>query len=96
MTPAGLYRLLDPQSQQIRLLRIFPSSEFEAPIHCSIFIAGLTDDPPSIYRALSYCWGDPNLTTEINIEGTEGPTTIGLNLSLAVRYIRHDSDDVML
>ena len=96
MTPAGLYRPLDPRSQQIRLLRIFPSSELEAPIHCSIFIVGLTDDPPPIYRALSYCWGDPNLTTEINIEGTEGPTTIELNLSLAIRYIRHDSDDVVL
>ena len=96
MTLSKLYRPLDPQSQQIRLLRIFPSSELKAPIHCSIFTAGLRDDPPPIYRALSYVWGDPKLTAEINIEGTEGPTTIGLNLSLAIRYMRHDSDDVVL
>ena len=96
MTPSELYRPLDPQSQQIRLLRLFPSTQLDAPIHCSIFKAGLRDDPPPIYRALSYVWGDPKLTAEINIEGTEGPTTIGLNLSLAIRYIRHDSDDVVL
>ena len=96
MKPSKIYRPLDPQSQQIRLLRIFPSSELEAPIHCSIFKADLKDDPPPIYRALSYVWGDPKLTAEINIEGTKGPTTIGLNLSLAIRYVRHDSDDVVL
>ena len=96
MEPSKIYRPLDPHSQQIRLLQIFPSSELEAPIHCSIFEADLKDDPPPIYRALSYVWGDPELTAEINIEGTEGPTTIGLNLSRAIRYIRHDSDDVVL
>lgn len=96
MKPSQIYRPLDPQSQQIRLLRIFPSSELEAPIYCSIFEADLKDDPPPIYRALSYAWGDPKLTAEINIEGNEAPTTIGPNLSLAIRYIRHDSDDVVL
>ncbi|KAM0803710.1 heterokaryon incompatibility protein-domain-containing protein [Usnea florida] len=56
----------------------------------------LNDDPPPVYRALSYVWGDPKLTAEISIEGTEGPTTIGLNLSLAIRYVRQDGDDVVL
>ena len=96
MKPSKVYRPLDPQSRQIRLLRISPSSELEAPIHCSLFTADLNDDPPPIYRALSYAWGDPKLTAEINVQGTDGPTTIGLNLSLAIRYIRHDSDDVVL
>lgn len=96
MKPSKVYRPLDPQSRQIRLLRIFPSSQLEAPIHCSLFKADLNDNPPPIYRALSYVWGDPKLTAEINIEGTEGPTTTGLNLSLAIRYLRHDGDDVVL
>ena len=96
MKPSKVYRPLDPQSRQIRLLRVSPSSELKAPIHCSLFTADLNDDPPPIYRALSYVWGDPKQTAEINIEGTEGPTTIGLNLSLAIRYIRHDGDDVVL
>ena len=96
MKPSKIYRPLDPQSRQIRLLRISPSSDLEAPIHCSLFKADLNDDPPPIYRALSYAWGDPKLTAEINIEGTEGPTSIGMNLSLAIRYIRRDGDDVVL
>ena len=96
MTPSGFYRPLDAQSQQIRLLRILPSTEFEAPLHCSISVASLRADPPPIYQALSYVWGDPGQNAEINIEGTGGPTTIGLNLSLAIRYIRHNSDVVVI
>lgn len=96
MTPSGFYRPLDAQSQQIRLLRILPSTEFEAPLHCSISVASLRADPPPIYQALSYVWGDPGQNAEINIEGTDRPTTIGLNLSLAIRYIRHNSDVVVL
>lgn len=96
MTLSRLYQPLDSQRQEIRLLRILPSTELEAPVHCSIFTASLRDDPPPTYQALSYVWGDPKLTDEINIEGTEGPTTVGLSLSLAIRYIRHDSHDVVL
>lgn len=96
MAPSGFYRPLDPQSQQIRLLRILPSTEFDAPLHCSITVASLEADPPPIYQALSYVWGDLGQNAEVNIEGNDGPTTIGLNLSLALRYIRHDSDIVVL
>ena len=96
MAPSGFYRPLDSQSQQIRLLRILPSTEFDAPLHCSIAIASLEADPPPVYQALSYVWGDLEQNAEINIEGTDGPTTIGLNLSLAIRYIRHDSNIVVL
>lgn len=96
MTLSELYQPLDSQRREIRLLRILPSTELKAPVHCCIFTASLTDDPPPIYQALSYAWGDPKLTDEITIQGTEGPTTVGLSLSLAIRYIRHDSNDVVL
>lgn len=96
MALSELYQPLNPQRQEIRLLRILPSTELKAPVHCSIFTASLRDDPPPIYQALSYVWGDPKLTDEITIQGTEGPTTVGLSLSLAIRYIRHDRNDVVL
>lgn len=54
MTPSDFYRPLDLQSQQIRLLRILPLIEFEAPLHCSISVASLRADPSPIYQALSY------------------------------------------
>ena len=96
MTLSNIYQTLNLQRREIRLLRIFPSIELNASIQCSIFTISLEDDPALSYQALSYVWGDSKLTAEIYVEGTEGPTTIGLNLSLAIRYARHDSNDVVL
>jgi hypothetical protein len=96
MVLASVYQPLDQQKQEIRLLRISPSTEIQSPIHCSISLVSLKDDPPPSYQALLYMWGDPELTAEINIEGTGGPTTIGPNLSVTLQCMRHASDDIML
>ncbi|PQE32650.1 heterokaryon incompatibility protein [Rutstroemia sp. NJR-2017a WRK4] len=78
------YEPLDREAHEFRLLRLFPSTDFEAEIHCQLFHSSLNDHPP--YEALSYVWGDPNGTVAIRLHEVDHHVTV--NLALALRYLR--------
>lgn len=74
-----IYRDLDPNRQEIRILRILPAST-GAPIACEILHTSLND--PRSYIAISYAWGDAEDTRVIALDGHEFPVTVSLWQSL--------------
>ena len=78
------YQPLDPELQQIRLIRIKPADTYEDPVECEIITSSLKCEP--VYTAISYVWGDPDVTESIVIDGNV--TQITTNLAAALRQIR--------
>lgn len=81
------YLPLRDYKTSIRLLVIFPSASSEASIQCSLENTSF-DSPDGCrqYRALSYVWGDPDITTPITVNGIRMHVT--KNLSAALRHLR--------
>ncbi|PMD41902.1 HET-domain-containing protein [Hyaloscypha variabilis F] len=80
----ALYRSLDRERREFRLLHLLPSENFTAPIRCKIFHSSLDKSPG--YEALSYVWGNPNVTQDVLIH--ERSQAVTKNLELALRHIR--------
>jgi hypothetical protein len=80
----GYYRPLNKDNNEIRLLKIMPGHP-NATIRCSIYHVSL-DDSPSIYTALSYCWGDRSGLARIYVD--DHPVKVTLNLKAALRQLR--------
>ena len=76
------YRPLDVEKREIRLVILAPASSFEDDIHCTLQHVLLNEDPQ--YEALSYTWGDENLTDEIFLDGQSFQVTTNL-----VSFLRH-------
>ena len=74
------YGLLD--FTEIRLLRIMPHNfDLVTPmICCEIVHASMVSRPEFV--ALSYCWGDPSMTTTIVVNNTAVQVTLNLNDAL--------------
>jgi hypothetical protein len=72
---------------EIRVVKVHPSSDFSAPIVCTLRKDNLNGNRrnPGII-ALSYVWGDPKATRPIRLNGVEYQITI--NLTSALRHIR--------
>jgi hypothetical protein len=83
-SPIFRYHELDHESRAFRLLRLLPSTDFDAEIHCELFESSI-DNRPS-YDAVSYVWGDANITVLIRLHDTTRSVTT--NLGLALRYLR--------
>ncbi|KAF0319668.1 hypothetical protein GQ607_013148, partial [Colletotrichum asianum] len=87
------YNPLDLSKRGIRLLRLLKSHA--GPICCELFEVKVTDrgcDTP--YEALSYVWGSPDLTHQIEVNGKE--LSITANLHVALSYLRlADTDRVL-
>lgn len=79
-----IYRKLDVEKRQIRLVSILPGS-WSDDVACELTIVSLDDNPS--YEALSYTWGDPSDTVPILLQGLESPVTKPLHLAL--RRLRH-------
>ncbi|KAF8858381.1 hypothetical protein BDZ45DRAFT_743418 [Acephala macrosclerotiorum] len=86
---------LDPAQSEIRLLKLFPCTGFDADIRLELFHASLHSAPE--YLPLSYTWGAPyegllsewddiNHTCTITVSGA--PFQIRMNLESALRHIR--------
>ena len=88
----GLYKPLHVARHEIRLLHIKPSSKLEEEPYCSLKTVSLDDNPR--FEALSYTWGDPNLTRPIRLENREWHATI--NLEAGLRYLRSPSKDMVI
>jgi hypothetical protein len=79
-----LYLPLDGIIKQIRLLSILPAAHFTDQVSCTLTIVPIHQCAE--YEALSYCWGDPNITEPIIVSGhTLNLTT---NLASAIRHLR--------
>lgn len=81
----GMYRYepISKESRNIRILSVLPGS-FASDIHCTLQTVSLDDHPD--YDALSYTWGDPEITRPIFVDGIEVQVTT--NLEAALWHIR--------
>jgi hypothetical protein len=78
------YNPVDALRLEIRLVVLMPAPSFEADIHCKLHHVFLHDKPT--YDALSYAWGDPNITSEIFVQSQ--PFQATSNLVSALRHLR--------
>jgi hypothetical protein len=78
---------LDPSSSQIRILKLLPAPDPQAPLQCQLRVDDLGDKSAE-YEALSYVWGAYEHRRHLCIEG---PT-----LSLQTTYMMpYDSCDII-
>jgi hypothetical protein len=77
------YPSLDDQQQEIRVLELL-AGDYDDPIDCSLRFERLENAPA--YEALSYVWGDPNITANIYIN--KQAFAITTNLEAFLRRIR--------
>lgn len=82
---AHLFAPLDSAVPEIRVVRLLPSEDFNAPIQCQLANRPLCSTEDS-YEALSYVWGAQEFVAEILLEGESHLVT--RNLEMALRYLR--------
>lgn len=83
----------DP-TNQIRVLRIQPSSDPNAIVHATLFVVTPDDPTHEAYNALSYCWGDESIRRNINISGNE--VSVTYSLESALKHLRKDSEELSI
>ena len=85
----GCYRALLPDS--IRLLRLLPHEDENAPIQCQLFNYSLQESGKRThpYDALSYVWGGSDKPRPISIGEHDLPVTVKLHEALS--RLRHRS-----
>jgi hypothetical protein len=84
-----IYRPL--HENESRLVHLAPATHDEA-ISCTLQHFDVLH-PPS-YEALSYVWGDPNITVPITVE--DHPLPVTTNLETALRYLRLEDEPRIL
>lgn len=85
------YQPLDPAHSEIRLLTLLPDT-WDGNVRGSLHIASLDDSPK--FEALSYVWGDLNITRRITVD--HEPTQVTVNLEACLRRLRHVDEPRML
>lgn len=85
------YWLLQGQ-RVIRLATIHPGSWVED-VRCELTVWWLDSPERPEYQTLSYVWGSASVTEEIFLNGI--PWQVTVNLSCALRYLRHSSHAVV-
>ena len=83
---------LPENSTYFRLAALYPSSQFDAPLNCSLTTYAVGHGPP--YKALSYVCGEATDTEILFVDGK--PLAVYRNLDVALRYLRHASDALTL
>jgi hypothetical protein len=81
-----MYRQLSTAKDEIRVLHIAPSDDPSSIVCCYLEHISLNNPPP--YAALSYCWGDANVTEQIRLNNSDKSATT--NLVAALRQLRAD------
>ncbi|CCD52555.1 hypothetical protein ACHAPC_003355 [Botrytis cinerea] len=78
------YSLLPASGDNIRLLRLLPSEDEAAPLHCELRDYSLQRSTPRthLYEALSYVWGDPHNTLPISVNEKQFQVTVNLHDAL--------------
>jgi hypothetical protein len=79
------YSLLPPDSDNIRLLRLLPNEDKDAPLYCELRNYSLQRSSlrTHLYEALSYVWGDPNNTLSICVDKNQFQVTVNLYAALS-------------
>jgi hypothetical protein len=80
------YRKLDSDAWEMRLLYLDGSNSKDDLLTCFIEYISLID--PGVYTALSYCWGDPHITSTMHIDGYK--VKITENLESALQGVREN------
>jgi hypothetical protein len=86
---ASIYLPLNSRTREIRLAHILPSRGNDNIVEVRLQTVSLDESP--VYDALSYCWGDPSITSAIRVNGQEKDVTI--NLEAALRQFRLQTGD---
>ncbi|KAL6803366.1 heterokaryon incompatibility domain-containing protein [Trichoderma sp. SZMC 28013] len=88
------YEAIDSRGDdhRIRVLTLKPSQDPSEPIHISLSVVKLNDDPS--FEALSYCWGDATDKLLVFCDGVPFPVT--KNLESALRHLRQTEDERIL
>ena len=84
----SVYNHLDPDTKEIRLLSICESEGHTALIECDLQTFELGNAP--LFDALSYVWGNPDVTVEIQFCGS--PRLVTENLFGALTRLREKGD----
>ncbi|EAA31040.1 HET-domain-containing protein [Neurospora crassa] len=74
------------QGNEIRVVTLHPAS-FDDPVFCTLDHVAL-NGPRDDYITISYTWGDPTQTKDINLNGHSYPVTTSLHLALT--YLRNE------
>ncbi|KAJ9157883.1 hypothetical protein NKR23_g269 [Pleurostoma richardsiae] len=80
----SIYRPLSLSQNEIRILVINDTDDFEAPLQCQLEYSALGARRP--YKALSYCWGDPTQQERIFVSGAH--VWVTASLAEALRVLR--------
>lgn len=83
------YRELRAEIQEIRLLKLFPATDFTAEIECGLVYVPLNSS--AVYDALSYTWGDATDRLPIWINGHK--VSVTRNLESALRNLRKEKEE---
>jgi hypothetical protein len=84
-----IYKPLDFDKHQIRLVELQPSQRVDAEVICNLKTASFAQHAPH-YEALSYAWGDPRSVDFIKLDGITAPVTV--NLATALRHLRNSTE----
>ena len=90
----AMYNPLSTEKQEIRVLHMHSAPDPSHDIECTLATVSLQGNP--VYEALSYVWGDANLTETISVDGE--PFEATTNLVAGLREIRNgpQSDPVWI
>ncbi|KAI6089526.1 heterokaryon incompatibility protein-domain-containing protein [Hypoxylon rubiginosum] len=87
-SPYSFYQPLDTSRGEIRLIKIIPALNNDETIQCTLETALLSTSGLT-HAALSYVWGDPEITRDIHVNGKPFPITE--NLYDALWHFRSNS-----
>jgi len=93
MDQSSVHSPLDSSRHQLRLLTLH-HGQGDEPIHCTLKSYFISEQKP--YEALSYVWGDANLTTPIYIGPQHKKFDVTNNLACALSHLRYQDKDRVL
>ena len=94
MAAVHSYSPLDSSRNEIRLITLMPSWNFQSKITCHLFHRSLDIDTERPFDALSYTWGDTHSRRYISLNGTKFSVTA--SLYSALRHLRYTADPRVL
>lgn len=84
-----VYEALPTDRHQIRVLHLLPTTEWHNEVRCKLTTVSLDDEP--YFEALSYVWGDPKDTVDVQLDGCVFSVTS--NLIAALRRLRKRTEE---